>query len=96
MKRFLSKIPLFPIWPGQIEIDGVQIPVKTSPLSPQMRRRLMKGLYETAERELVHAFIRPGDHILEIGASIGILTCFLSQKAGNQARIVSVEPNASQ
>lgn len=95
MRRFLTRIPLFPVWPEQIEIDGVQIPVKTSPLSPQMRRRLMKGLYETAERELVDAFIRPGDHILEIGASIGILTCFLSHKAGDQARIVSVEPDAT-
>lgn len=55
----------------------------------------MKGLYETAERELVQAFIRPGDQILEIGASIGIVTCFLAHRAGDNATIVSVEPDAS-
>lgn len=95
MNLFLTRIPLFPIWPEQIEIDGVNIPLNKSPLSPQMRRRLMKGLYETAERELGRIFIRPGDQILEIGASIGIVTCILARSAGDHGRIVSVEPDVS-
>ncbi|HSG28674.1 MAG TPA: FkbM family methyltransferase [Candidatus Krumholzibacterium sp.] len=60
-----------------------------------MRRRLFRGLYETAERDLVKRFVRPGDSILEIGASIGILTCFLAKSAGEQGRIVCVEPNVA-
>jgi FkbM family methyltransferase len=91
----LANIPLFPIWPEWTEIEGIRIPVRGSPLSPRMRRRLFRGLYETAERDLVQRFVRRGDRILEIGASLGILTCFLAKSAGEQGRIVSVEPNAA-
>ena len=95
MKLFLTRIPLFPLWPEQIEIDGVKIPIKDSPLNPQMRRRLLKGLYETAERELVKKFILPGEQILEIGASIGIVTCFLANCSGDGGKIVSIDSDVS-
>jgi FkbM family methyltransferase len=93
MNLLLTKIPLFPIWPKQIEINGVKIAVRNSPLNSQMRRHLMKGRYEAAERELATTFIRPGDQILELGASVGIVTCFLARAAGEKGRVVSVEPN---
>jgi FkbM family methyltransferase len=87
---------LFPFWPKQIEVDGVKILIRGSPLSPRMRRRLItKGIYETAEREIVKTFIQPGDQILEIGASIGIITSFLVKAAGAGGRTVSVEPDTS-
>ncbi len=86
-------MPLFISFPKQVEIDGVRVPVRDIPLSRKMKRRLMKGLYETAERKIIKRFIHPGDKILEVGASIGIVTCFLSQ-AANGARIVSIEPDA--
>jgi FkbM family methyltransferase len=89
----LTKIPLFPLWPKEIELDGIKIPVRNSPLIPQMRRHLMKGRYEAAERELATVFIRPGDQVLEIGASIGIVTSFLARSSGRTGRVVSVEPN---
>ncbi|MDH3236916.1 MAG: FkbM family methyltransferase [Deltaproteobacteria bacterium] len=95
MRYLLTKIPFFPIWPELTEIDGVKIPVRSSPLSPSMRRRLFRGRYETAERDLVNRFVRKGDRILEIGASIGILTCFLAKAAGARGRIVCVEANAA-
>ena len=93
MSLLLTKIPLFPIWPKQIDINGVKVAVRDSPLNSQMRRHLMKGRYEAAERELATTFIRPGDQILELGASVGIVTCFLARAAGKGGRIVSVEPN---
>jgi FkbM family methyltransferase len=86
-----TRLPLFPIWPAVAELDGVKVALKDSPLSPTMRRRLLKGYYETAERDLVQQFIQPGDQVLEIGASIGVLTCFLSRRAGAKGRIVSIE-----
>jgi FkbM family methyltransferase len=94
MNLFLTKIPLFPIWPKLININGVKIAVRNSPLNSQMRRHLMKGRYEAAERELATTFIRPGDQILELGASVGIVTCFLARAAGERGRVVSVEPNS--
>lgn len=89
------RIPFLMPWPEIAELDDIKVLLRESPLSPVMRRRLLKGRYETAERELVKRLIRPGDHILEIGASIGILTSFLSKAAGSTGRVVSVEPDSS-
>lgn len=85
-----------PFWPKQIDVDGVKILIRGSPLSSRMRRRLItRGMYETAEREIIKAFIRPGDQILEIGASIGVVTSFLAKAAGKSGRVVSIEADSS-
>jgi FkbM family methyltransferase len=94
MTLLKTRLPLFPIWPAVAELDGVKVALKDSPLSPTMRRRLLKGYYETAERDLVQQFIKPGDKVLEIGASIGVLTCFLQRRAGANGRVVSIEADA--
>jgi hypothetical protein len=91
MNLFKTRLPLFPIWPEVVSLDGMQVPVKSSPLDPKTRRRLMRGLYETSERDLIQQFIRPGDQILELGASVGIVSSFLAKRAGPTGRLVSVE-----
>jgi len=83
----------FSRWPEQVELDGVKIPLKNSPFDPKTRRRLMRGSYETAERELVQQYIKPGDQVLELGASAGVVTCFLSRQIGANGRLVCVEAN---
>ena len=90
----LTRIPFFPIWPEVVEVDGVKVLLRKSPLTPRMRRRLMRGGYETAERALLKAFVRPGDQVLELGASSGILTCILAKTVSPGGRVVSVEANA--
>ena len=84
----------FSRWPEYVELDGVKIPLKHSPLDPKTRKRLMRGSYETAECDLVRRFIKPGAQILELGASVGIVTCFLGRQAGRAGRIVCVEADA--
>jgi FkbM family methyltransferase len=91
----LTRIPFFPVWPEMVDLDGVKVLLRRSPLTPRMRRRLMRGGYETAERTLVKSFVQTGDQVLELGASSGVLTCFLAKAVGPDGRVVSVEPNAA-
>lgn len=97
MIRIFSRVrSLVPFRPKQIDVDGVKILLRGLPLTQRIRRRLItRGLYETAERELIKAFIRPRDQILEIGASAGIVTSFLANAAGESGRIVSIEADSS-
>lgn len=95
MAFFSLTVRHFFYWPERIELDGIKVIVRKSPLSRTLRRRLMRGLYETAEREMVRIFVKPGDQILELGASIGILTCFLLRAAGSRGRVVSLEADAT-
>ena len=94
MIDFLStRIPLLAAWPECATLDGIRVPIRTSPLSPSARRQLMRGRYETAERRIVGQLLEEGDHVLEVGASIGIVSSVLWKKVGPRGRVLSVEAN---
>ena len=93
MHILATRLPLFPIWPAMVDLDGIQVPLRELPLEAGVRRRLMRGSYETAERGLIEQYIREGDQVLELGASMGIVSTSLSRKIGRQGRLVCVEAN---
>jgi FkbM family methyltransferase len=95
LARLRSHLPLPAAWPERVDLDGIAVPIRRSPLAAAARRQVMKGYYETAERDLVAQFVGAGDHVLELGASVGVLTCFLARRAGAGGRVVSVEANAA-
>ena len=88
---FWTRIPFFPVWPERVDLDGVAVLLRDTPLIARSWRRLLRGHYETAERELVKCFIRPGDQVLELGASIGVVTCFIARATTPSGRVVCVE-----
>lgn len=94
-QRILTRLPLFPVWPAFAELEGIRVPLRNSPFPPRLRRHLMGGGYETAERRLVREFVTTGDRVVELGASAGIMTAFLWRQAGPGGRVVSVEGNAA-
>ena len=48
---------------------------------------------EWDEWQLVKAFVRPENMVLELGARLGTTSCVLAQQTGNTGRVVSVEPD---
>lgn len=48
---------------------------------------------EWDEWQLVKAFVRPENMVLELGARLGTTSCVLAQQTGNIGRVVSVEPD---
>jgi FkbM family methyltransferase len=81
------------IWTEFATLDGVKVPIQGSALSPKMRRHLMRGGYERAERKLLASMVREGDRVIELGASLGIVTSLLARKVGATGTVVAVEPN---
>lgn len=79
------------VWPEYVELDGVQIRIRHAPYSFATKRILVKGEYETSERDLLKGKIIPGDNIIEMGGSIGILTAILSHMTGKSGKVISVE-----
>ncbi len=74
-------------------LDGVRVPIRGSALSSKMRRHLMRGGYEGAERKILSRLIREGDEVIELGASLGIVTTLLARRVGGLGKVVAVEPN---
>ena len=81
------------IWPEFASLDGVKVPIKGSFLAPKMRRHLMRGGYERAERKLLSLLVREGDRVIELGASLGIVTSLLKKKVGPTGKVAAVEAN---
>lgn len=53
---------------------------------------LLHGDYEPHTRELIDKVVKPGDTCLDIGASIGYFTLYLSRLVGEAGQIYSFEP----
>ena len=52
------------------------------------------GQYSESEVNVLRAFVRPGDTILDIGANIGDLTVPMARIVGEQGRVYAVELNS--
>jgi hypothetical protein len=79
------------VWPPVVQLDGVSIPVRGMPFSFGVKRILCDGSYEASERRLMNRAVRPGDAVLELGGSIGILATIAADKVGTSGRVVTVE-----
>jgi FkbM family methyltransferase len=53
----------------------------------------LTGNYEAEERELIRAFVRPTDSVLELGACLGIVSCTTNKLLADKSRHVVVEGN---
>ena len=89
-KLLRTFVPEF-IWPKESIIDGVSFKVRNTPYSYGTKRGLINGNYEVSERHLLQKQIMPGDKIIEMGGSIGVLTAILGNHAGKNGFVASVE-----
>lgn len=103
MKTFLLKlrrlllstfIPEF-YWPLSVNINGAEIAIRNQPFSFGTKWILKKKEYENAEIELVNQVLKGGEHVLEMGTSIGVLTRVMSKLVGASGKIITVECNES-
>ncbi len=76
-------------------IDGLSFPLSGLPIPYRKRRHLIRGDYETPERALVQRFVEPGMAVLELGASLGILSTFIARRIGPEGKLLSVEADPS-
>lgn len=93
LKNFIPEL----IWPIGVLIDDVFIKIRNQPYSFGVKYLLTKmpEKYELPERLLVKKYISKGANVLELGASIGILSRIVSNIIGESGRLISVEADPS-
>lgn len=69
-------------------VHGVTVPLNLLPVAGILRR-LDGGLYEAKEAYLIRKWLPVGAAVLELGASLGVISSVILQK--NPSRLVSVE-----
>lgn len=97
LRRFILKnlVPEI-LWPKYIVIDGIHIKIRHTPYSFGIKWLLSRNhtKYELAERSFI-AELSEGDHVLEFGGSIGIVTALIAVKIGETGKVVSIEASES-
>ncbi|MGY2701588.1 FkbM family methyltransferase [Nocardioides sp. HB32] len=78
---------------GMVRSHGIRIDTRSSAVSPRTRAMLRLGIYEGAEVRLVRKHLRPTPALVDLGASLGVLSCVSSQLLAPGARLVAVEAN---
>lgn len=58
-----------------------------------LRIALSVGAYEHAELSCVKVYARKGQHVVEIGGGLGIVSCYIARLIGETGRLVTVEPD---
>lgn len=54
---------------------------------------ILYGGYEEVEIRLLCSMIQPGDHVVDVGANIGVHTMHFSRAVGEHGKVVAVEPD---
>ena len=76
-------------------MDGLQFPLRGLPIPAKKKRHLRRGDYELAERILISKLVLPGMRVLELGASLGIISTFIARQIGKSGALLSVEADKS-
>jgi FkbM family methyltransferase len=63
---------------GYVKIDGIKLPFYE--ITETSRLHLLNGTYEDVERNFVRNYITTSAYVVELGASIGVISCHILQK----------------
>ena len=74
----------------EAELDGIKLDVSGIALKP--RNRILRGLYETHEKNMCLEHLKPSDAVMEIGGAIGFIGLVCQKKIGIE-KYVSIEAN---
>lgn len=75
-----------------IQIGNLQVFADDERYSPPIIRSLEDGGYESAERSILYAALRPDDRVLEIGTAVGVLSMTAASIVGPES-VTTYEAN---
>jgi FkbM family methyltransferase len=78
---------------GRIPCGECTIDTRFDAVAPHTRAEMLWGMYESAERRLVCAHLRPGLDVVELGASLGVVSSHLARRLSPGRKLVCVEAN---
>lgn len=61
-----------------LNVHGVQVPLHSNEVSPEIWAALQSGRYEANEAKRIPRAVRPGDRVLELGTGIGVITSIIA------------------
>ena len=62
------------------------------PLSNNMTHRLLMGGYESKQQLLLSAAVDSGDHVIDVGANLGLFSVMCAAIVGKDGKVLAAEP----
>lgn len=73
--------------------EGCVFSIPLSHTTRRMRAKFLLDTYELPERTLVKKYLAAGASVLELGASLGIVSCIVNHRLSDRTRHVAAEVN---
>lgn len=86
MGRFISYL-----YKNQIPSRGMVFDTSSSYIAPTTTAALFWKTYESAEIRFIQEYLPEELDVLELGSSIGVLSCFIRKRLCKEARLICVE-----
>jgi FkbM family methyltransferase len=83
-------VPTIPVFPRAETRFGPMFTLQGDAVIGRSLR--LYGEFAGEEVDSILAFLRPGDHVLDLGANIGVHSLAFAQTVGPSGRVISVEP----
>lgn len=77
----------------RIALDGMHFSVRNPLIHTAHKSTILFGIYEVPEREFVQRHVHPTDSVVELGGSIGVVSCTINRILDVPTRHVVVEAN---
>jgi len=78
---------------GFFHSGGCKFAIPKDLTSMRYRSCFIRDKYEHEERELIQRFVKPEDRVLELGACLGIVSCWTNKLLADKSQHVVVEAN---
>jgi FkbM family methyltransferase len=74
-------------------VDGIAVDLAHPQVSTLLKAFFLKGIYELPERRLLKRYLPPHLPVIELGASIGVVSCVTNRRLVDPERHIVVEPD---
>lgn len=78
---------------GVVRSRGMRIDTRSDAVAPATRAALLFRTYESAEIRLVRSHLRDTDHLVDLGASLGVVSAAAARLLPDGATVTCVEAN---
>jgi len=79
------------VYGQRIPNRGIVVDTSSPLITPRMKGYLFWGLYESAELRFLHKYLRTDLDVIELGASIGVVSCQIRKRIAPERKLVAVE-----
>jgi len=81
------------LWPTRLSSMGITIVMPSGTVPARTRAMIRFGFYEKAEIQFVKRYLPPACDIVELGASLGVVSAHIGAKMDSSRMLLSVEAN---